>query len=182
MGLAAHEIYPGHHTESAVKEQRLVRDRGWLEQSILLVPCAHALVSEGIAETGLALLFDDELESELDAVLARHGLEDDLGLALAITAAGRPLRGVGLDAALLVHEHGASVEDAEAYVVRWGLSTPTRAAQSVRFVTDPTWRAYAITYSAGRDLCENYVGGDPTRFATLLTEQVRVADLLAARP
>ena len=55
-----------------------------------------------------------------------------------------------------------------------------QAKHSVRFVTDPTWRAYVITYSAGRDLCRAYVGGDPARYRTLLTEQVRIGDLLAA--
>src|SRR5204862_375003 len=55
-----------------------------------------------------------------------------------------------------------------------------QAKHTVRFVTDPTWRAYTITYSAGRDLCRAYVDGDPARFRTLLTEQVRIGDLLAA--
>ena len=58
--------------------------------------------------------------------------------------------------------------------------TPEQAVQSVRFVTDPTWRAYAITYSAGRDLCRAYTGGDPARFRTLLTEHVRVSELSSA--
>jgi hypothetical protein len=51
----------------------------------------------------------------------------------------------------------------------------------VRFITDPTWRTYVITYSAGQDLCETYVGGDPAKLRRLLTEQVRVADLLAVQ-
>lgn len=38
-----------------------------------------------------------------------------------------------------------------------------------------------ITYSAGQGLCEAYIGGDPARFRRLLTEQVRVTDLIAAR-
>jgi hypothetical protein len=50
----------------------------------------------------------------------------------------------------------------------------------VEFVTDPTWRAYVITYSAGRDLCRAYIAGDPARLRTLLTEHVRIGDLLAA--
>ena len=36
------------------------------------------------------------------------------------------------------------------------------------------------TYSAGRDLCRAYVGGDPARFRTLRTEHVRIGDLLGA--
>src|SRR4029078_1541822 len=50
--LAAHEVYPGHHTEHAVKEQLLARDRGAIEESLQLVPTPQAVLSEGIAETG----------------------------------------------------------------------------------------------------------------------------------
>ncbi len=79
----------------------------------------------------------------------------------------------------MIHEDGASLEDAQAYVERWSLVPPEQAQHTVRFVTDPTWRAYVITYSAGRDLCRAYVDGDPARFRTLLTEHVRIGDLLA---
>ncbi len=182
VGLAAHEAYPGHHTEHAVKEQLLIRDRGWLEEAIQLVPTPQSVVSEGIAEIGLDLLLDEVLEGEIGDVLVAHGLEDDLGLALEVARARRPTRGLGLDAALIVHERGGTVAEAQAYVERWGLRTPEQAAQTVRFVTDPTWRAYVVTYSAGQELCGAYVGGDPARFRTLLTEQVRVADLIAAQP
>ncbi len=108
-------------------------------------------MSEGIAETGLEILLDDELEQELGRRARRvTGLDADLERAHArSTAARRPLRGIGLDAALMIHEHGASTDDAQAHVERWGLATPEQAAHTVRFVTDPTWRAYVVTYSAG---------------------------------
>ena len=32
--LAAHEVYPGHHTENSVKEQLLARDQGAIEETI----------------------------------------------------------------------------------------------------------------------------------------------------
>jgi hypothetical protein len=180
--LAAHEIYPGHHTDHAVKEQLLIRDRGLVEESIQMVPTPAPLVQEGIAELGASVVRDDDLRARLVAVLGRHGLEYDTERSEAIAAARRSLRRVGVDAALMIHEDGASVEEAEAYVQRWSLSAPEEAAHSVGFVVDPTWRAYAITYSAGRELCEAWVGGEPARFARLLTEQVRVADLLEAHP
>ena len=50
----------------------------------------------------------------------------------------------------------------------------------VSFVADPTWRAYVTTYTEGLRLCRAYVGGDLGVFRRLLTEQVRVGDLLAA--
>jgi hypothetical protein len=37
-----------------------------------------------------------------------------------------------------------------------------------------------ITYPAGRELCDAYTAGEPDRLRRLLTEQVRVGDLLEA--
>ncbi len=179
VDLAAHEVYPGHHTERAVKEQLLVRDAGRIEESIQLVPTPAALVAEGIAETGPDVVFGGEVVDRVTAVMRRHGLTYDHARSWAVREARRPLRRVGLDAALLIHEEGRSADDAEAYVRRWSLHPPEVAAHTVRFVSDPTWRVYVITYSAGRDLCRTWVGGDPARFTRLLTEHVRVGDLSA---
>jgi hypothetical protein len=180
--LAGHEIYPGHHTEHAVKEQLLIRDRGLVEESIQMVPTPAPLIQEGIAELGPGLVRDDDLRDRLVAALGRHGLDYDAERSEAIAGARRSLRRVTVDAALMIHEQGASIAEAEAYVQRWALSTPEEAGHSVGFVVDPTWRAYTITYSAGRELCEAWVGGEPARFRRLLTEQVRVADLLQPHP
>ena len=180
--LAGHEVYPGHHTEHALKEELLVRRQGKVEEAIQLVPTPSALVGEGIAEAGPDLVMDDELRGRLVAAIRRRGLEYDVEHADAVADARRALRAVSLDAALMIHEDGASVEDAEAYVRQWALATPDEAAHSVRFVVDPTWRAYVVNYSAGRDLCEAWVGGEPDRFVRLLTEQVRVGELLDSHP
>lgn len=180
--LAAHEVYPGHHTEHAVKEHLLIRDGGHLEEGLQLVPTPQALISEGIAEAGLGVLLDEQLSNELVAALTDQGYDADLDEATAIGEARRPLGGIGVDAALMIHEEGGTEDDARAYIERWGRRTPTQAAHTVRFITDPTWRACVITSSAGHDLCEAYIGGDPARFRRLLTEQVRVADLVAALP
>jgi hypothetical protein len=178
--LAGHEVYPGHHTEHAMKEQVLMREQGRIEEGIQLVPTPQAVLSEGIAEAGIDVVLDDDARERLYAILRGHGLElPDPALAERITRASEPLRTIGVDAALLIHEEEASVDEAVAYVEKWNLVTPEQAQQNVRFVTDPTWRAYAITYSAGRDLCRAYIGSDPARLRTLLTEHVRIGDLLA---
>ena len=181
LKLGGHEVYPGHHTEHAVKEQLLIREQGKIEEGIQLVPTPQAVLSEGIAETGIEVVLDDAGKEEAYAIIRRHGLElADPELAERIAKAGERLGTVGLDAALAIHEDGSSLVEVEAFVCRWSLNTPEQAKHSVRFVTDPTWRAYVITYSAGRDLCRAYIGGDPSRFRTLLTEHVRIGDLRAA--
>jgi hypothetical protein len=177
--LAAHEVYPGHHTEHSVKEQLLLRERGLIEEGIQLVPTPQAVLSEGIAETGSEIALGADGRAAAYRVLAEHGLEADPELSERISKALEPLRTVGLDAALMIHEDGVSTAEAQAYVERWNLVPPEQAAHTVGFGIDPTWRAYAITYSAGRDLCRAYVAGDPARFRTLLTEHVRIGDLLA---
>jgi hypothetical protein len=179
--LVGHEVYPGHHTEHAVKEQLLIREQGRIEEGIQLVPTPQAVLSEGIAEAGIDVVLDDEARERLYAILRGHGLElTNPALAERITRASEPLRTLGVDAALMIHEEGASVDEAEAYVEKWSLVTPEQARHSVEFITDPIWRAYVITYSAGRDLCRAYIAGDPARLRTLLTEHVRIGDLLAA--
>ncbi len=181
LHLAAHEVYPGHHSEHALKEQLLARDQGLVEESLQLVPTPQAVLSEGIAEAGLDVVLDAAAKEEAYAIIRRHGLQlDDPQLAEQIAKAAEGLGTVTLNAALLYYEHGASLADAQAYVEKWSLLTPERAKHSLSFVTDPTWRAYAITYTAGRELCDAYIGGDPARLRTLLTEHVRIGDLLAA--
>lgn len=176
LKLATHEVYPGHHTEHAVKEQLL-----GVEERIQLVPTPQALLSEGIAEVGLDLVLDDATREEAHATIRRHGVAlVDPELSARITQAIDPLGTVSLNAALHVHEDGMDPEEAAEYVARWSLRPLEEARRSVAFVTDPTWRAYVITYCAGEELCRAYVGGDRRRFATLLTEAVRTRELLSA--
>jgi hypothetical protein len=178
--LALHEVYPGHHAEHAVKEQHFIRERGEIEESIQMVPTPAAFMQEGLAETGPSVVLDAGMRERLVAILERHGFLSDLDRQRELRVTRLPLRRLGLDAALMIHEDGASPEEAQAYVQRWGLVTPEHAAHTIRFVTDPTWRAYVINYSAGGELCRNWVGSDPQRFARLLTEHVRVRDVAPA--
>jgi hypothetical protein len=179
--LAAHEVYPGHHTEHALKEQLLLRDRGAIEEGIQLVPTPQAVLSEGIAELGLDVVLDEDGRFAAYDILERHGIALDRDHVDEIVSALKPLGTVGIDAALMVYEDGASAEDAQRYIERWRLATPEQARHSVRFFMDPTWRAYGITYSAGEELCRSYVGDDPLRFRRLLTEHVRIGELREGR-
>ena len=179
--LVGHEVYPGHHTEHAVKEQVLMREQGKIEEGIQLVPTPQAVVSEGIAEAGLEVILDDAAKEECYAVIRRHGLQlVDPELSERISRSLERLRTLGVDSALMIHEDGASEDEVVEYNRKWALNTEEQARHSVRFVTDPTWRAYVITYSAGRDLCRRYIAGDPARLRTLLTEHVRIGQLLSA--
>jgi hypothetical protein len=181
LALAIHETYPGHHAERAVKEELLVRGRGLLEETLVLVPTPQSLVSEGIAVLAPEMLLGSTDAPALAAVMHAGGIEFDLAHAFAVEQGHEPCRWAQVNAALMLHEGGASEAEAQAYLERWALMTPTFAAHLIRFFNDPTSRTYIPTYPAGRELCRSYVAGEPERFRRLLTEQVRVRDLLEAR-
>jgi len=180
LHLVVHETYPGHHTEHVWKEQRIVRERAALEESLALVPTPQALVSEGVAELACDLALVGDTLQELTAVLHSVGVPYDSDLTVTIRRAREPLAAVPTNAALMVHESGVSPGSAAAYITRWGLVAEPRASRLAAFVVDPTWRAYMTTYSDGLRLCRAYAGSDPKRFRRLLTEQVTVGELLAA--
>ena len=180
LHLTLHETYPGHHAERCLKEQLLVRGRRLLEETIVLVPTPQSLVAEGIAELAPSMLLDGDAGAALAEVVHEAGVEFDLAHALAVERAHEPCRWADVNAALMVHDQGASEADARAYLERWGLMTPQLSAHLIRFLQEPTSRSYILTYAAGHELCRAYVAGRPERFRRLLTEQVRVGDLLSA--
>lgn len=177
--LASHETYPGHHAERCSKEHLLVRGRGLLEETLVLVPTPQSLISEGIAKLAPSLLLEGDGGTTLAGVIQDGGVDFDLARDLAVKHAFEPCEWAQVNAALMLHDEGASEAETEAYLKRWALMTPKWTAHMIRFFTEPTSRTYIFTYLAGRELCRSYVEGEPERFRRLLTEQVRVRDLLA---
>jgi hypothetical protein len=174
--LIAHEIYPGHHTEHAWKEAVLVDGEQNYGEAIFLVGTPQSTVSEGIASLSAEIARAFDLA---DGVYADLGVPYDAVTADAVRGAREALDTVGVNAALLLHEDGASRDDAVAYLERWSLTPRDSAEKSVDFLTHPTWRAYVSCYSSGYELCRRWVDGDSQRFRRLLTEQLSTADLAA---
>ena len=179
--LTSHETYPGHHAERCAKDHLLVRGRGLLEETLVLVPTPQSLVSEGIAELAPSVLLEGDDGGRFAAVMQDAGIELDLAHALAVERALEPCRWAEVNAALMLHEARASGAETHAYLERWGLMTPELAALLIRFLSEPTSRTYVMNYPAGRELCRSYVAGAPERFLSLLTEQIRVRALLEAK-
>jgi len=180
--LVAHEAYPGHHTEHSRKEAGLVRHRGWQEETIFLVGTPQCLLAEGLADLALEVIAGEAPEQIVAEHLRPLGIAYDPEVVAAVRTASESLDAVRANAAWLLHADGAPVDDVVAYLERWGLQPHPRATKSVEFLTSETWRAYISCYVEGLPLCRAYVAGDPTRFATLLTEQLVPADLAAAKP
>jgi hypothetical protein len=175
--LVAHELYPGHHTENAWKEQLLYVEGGRLEAAVIMYGTPQSVIAEGIAELAIDMVVDDH-DAFVAEVLGEWGMAYDADAGRQVRQAKEPLDRVTANAALLLHEDGASPDEAQAYIRRWGLVSEKRAQQNVDFVMDPIGRSYITTYTDGYDLCRDWVGGDPAKFKRLLTEQLSPADLV----
>jgi hypothetical protein len=177
--LIAHEGYPGHHTEHALKEQILYRDHGYGEHAIQLINTPECVISEGIATLAESIVFP---EGEGARWQAEHlyplaGLTGDPEREARIARARAALRAVSGNAALLLHHEGRSEDEVLAYLMRFALRSETEARQSLRFLANPLWRAYTFTYHVGRELLGRWIEAAPaaeraSRFRLLLVGQV----------
>ena len=188
--LVAHESYPGHHTEHCRKEQGLVERADRVEHTVFLVNTPECLMAEGLADLGVQASIGEGWGAWAADVLGDLGLRFDGDLAERLAVAVAPLNRVRQDAAVLLHDRGAGTDEVVAYLERWSLVSSERAAQQIRFLTHPLWRAYTSTYVEGFDLLSRWLADRPAdqpvadRFLRLLDEpltpRVVVAELGAA--
>lgn len=82
------------------------------------------------------------------------------------------------NAALRLWEDGADPDAVIDEVARYELTSRARAQKAGEFLLHPIWRSYISCYVEGLALCRAFVGGDPARFAGLVTEQLTPRDLI----
>jgi hypothetical protein len=158
VDLGCHEGYPGHHTYNVLTEQRLVRERGWVEFTLGPLFGPLSLISEGSANYGIELAFSDEerraFERNVLAPLA--GLDPaEVDVYHDLRAALNELDGVEIAIARRYLD-GTQARDVTIEQLReFALSSEERATQRLSFVD--TYRSYIINYTYGQNLVADYV-------------------------
>jgi hypothetical protein len=181
--LATHESYPGHHTEHCLKEAGLVAERGQDEHALVLVNTPQCLVAEGMAELALDASIGDGWGAWTAEILAEQGIRVDGERVEAVMRWWWQLMGVRQDAAIMLHDRGVPVDEVTDYLGRWLLVPEQRAEHMVRFLTDPLWRAYSVSYVEGRRLVGEWLAARPEdetvadRFDRLLRSPTLPEDL-----
>lgn len=176
VSVLAHETYPGHHTEAAIKEAHLTRGLGRLEHSIILSNAPSCVLQEGIAMQAIYTVMDnDELADWYDnEIFPRAGLSGlDAHHELQITRARWKLEDAFGNIAFMLHEQGTSQAEAQAYIDRYVPESPENVREMIEFIKSPLWRAYAFTYTHGYRLLEElfFTRGERSLwFARLLSE------------
>ena len=185
--LVAHEGYPGHHTEHALKDRLLYEQAGFAEHAIQLINTPECVISEGIAVLAEDFGFGerdgaDWLAANLPDIADITVDPDALRRA---SLASRNLRGVASNAALRRHRDGWSEREVLQYLQHYGLVTEAEAAKRLSFIDDPLWRPYLFTYSVGREILSSWLDQQPDRmtgFQRLLVEQWTPSQLAGSRP
>ncbi len=182
--LVAHEGYPGHHTEHAIKEQRWYRQAGRLEHSILLLLAPESFVAEGIATVALDVIFPDRSERAewlRTALYPQACIQVDVDLQMRLEQAAEKLDGVMGNAAFLLHEDQRPSEEVLKYLQQYGLQTEKEAQQSLRFLSNSLYRAYIFNYADGRRLLKKAFagGGVGDVFRWALSDPVTPSAILA---
>ncbi len=181
----SHEGYPGHHVHNVLLEEALVRGKGWVELTVYPLYSPQSLIAEGVANTGMSILFSAEqklecIARELSPLAGLAG--EDVARYEAIREAARPLRNVRTEAARRLLG-GADDEETACFIAQHGFESLERARRNVAFIR--TYRAYIFTYTVGEDAVRAHIGLGPdreTRFFDLLTRAVTPSELKGVRP
>lgn len=152
-----HEGYPGHHVQG-INAEKLYRERGWVEYSIMPLFSPQGPLNEGGGNYGIELAFpgNERVEFERETLFPLAGLDPstaqayyDLGAALSeIGGAQRTIAAQYLDGQI---DRARAIE----LLVHYTITTPQAAEKSLQFADH--YRSYVINYSSGEEVVRNFV-------------------------
>lgn len=185
VDLGCHEGYPGHHVLNALLEQRLVKDKGWIEYSVYPLYSPQSLIAEGSANYGIDLAFPgrERLAYETRALYPLAGIPTaDAARYAGLQDAMKALAGARFTIARELLEGRIDEAEAVRLAQRYQLISKARAKQSVEFTKQ--YRSYVINYGLGQDMIRADVeaaGATPEarwkRMEQLLSEPTLPSDL-----
>lgn len=177
--IVAHEGFPGHHTERCLKEEFLYRNKGYIENSIVLTRAPEAVISEGIATIALEMIFQEKefIEWVSEVLAPRINVELDIPFELEFYKVLKTLNYLNGNAAYLMYAENVPKEQVHTYIAKYRMKK--KEEQDLKFILDPLWKPFIYNYTVGRQLVEDFIGHPPDikRFIRLLTEQFTPSQL-----
>jgi hypothetical protein len=157
VGTGCHEGYPGHHVQGIYAE-RLYRERGFVEYSVLPLFSPMGPLNEGAGNYGVELAFPGDEREQFEARVLYPLAGLDPATAPALTAFRRAtdeLSGARLTIASMYLGGEIDRERAIELTQRYQLMSRERAERSVAFAEH--YRSYVINYSTGEDIVRAYI-------------------------
>ena len=187
VDLGCHEGYPGHHVWNMMVENRLLKERGWIEYAVFPLFSPAALVAEGSGNYGVELAFpgDEKVRFEREVLYPMAGLDPQLAESLErLNGLTSELAFARVATTRLYLDGEISRETAIERTRKYGLTSKERAEKSVRFTEQ--YRSYVLNYSIGKALVQAYIerqSDDPEgrwqAFQRMLVEMPTASELVA---
>jgi len=179
LPAAAHEGYPGHHTEFIIKEHRLYRELNQFEHSILLLNSPKLIICEGIATTAVNMLFSyrDQAEISLREFCLDSSKESSIE---ALIAQGKvKLSLFRYNFAYRALFNGWSEEKLIRYATSFEIFSQENIKNRIKSFDNPVHSTTDFSYNIGRKLIINKYGEFPSvkDFRDLLINPILPSDL-----
>jgi hypothetical protein len=178
---AAHEGYPGHHTEFVVKEQRLYRELNQFEHSILLLNSPKLIISEGIANTAVNMLFSyrDQVEISLREFCQDSSKESSIEALIAQSKVKGKTHLFLYNLAYYTLINGWSEEKLIRYATSFEIYSQENIKNRINYLLNPVHSTTAFSYNIGSKLIINKYRGFPSvkDFRDLLINPILPSDL-----
>ena len=161
--LACHESYPGHHAHVSLLDERLLRQRGWIEYSIFPLFGPLGFIAEGEASNAYAVAFppDELVRFESTVLYPMAGIDpSDAPRLRSLRAELNQLAGARLTIDRLFLDGRLDRAGALALLQKYQLVSPAFAVKILAFAEK--YRSYVINYGLGEIAVRNYLrrGGD----------------------
>jgi hypothetical protein len=157
--LAGHEIYPGHHLHLTLLDRNLIKDRNWMEFSVLPLYSPLALIAEGLAEYGckdLVMTIAERVEFDRRILLPPAGLDlDEVENYQQIMALKDELDGALVEAARRYLDGRMTQDEMREWLRKYYLAALGGVENLITFVEK--YRSYVVTYTTGRQLVRDYI-------------------------
>jgi hypothetical protein len=183
--LAAHEAYPGHHTERVTKEAVLAREAGFGEARVNCLFTPETALSEGLAEVAREVILSDaELGVEMHRLAQRLNLSLDASTIereVRVSRVREVLRSGTVNAALKIFHEGEPEHEVRAWLAEMALMADARIDHELRALRDPLWATIPFAYRLGPTLIREWleVQGQTRGFRRLLSEELSPRQLRA---
>jgi len=181
LSQAAHEGYPGHHTEFVVKEQRLYRDLNQFEHSFLLLNSPKLIISESIAEIAANMLYTYREQAEISIQkFCINSLPDE---SLDVLTMQNKVKGkihlFWYNLAYLALVENWSEEKLIKYAIDYELFDKNTIKNRLKLIFNQVYSTTVFSYKIGRDIIINKLSEFPSvkDFRALLEKSVLPSDL-----
>lgn len=188
IDLGCHEGYPGHHVRNMTVENRLLKERGWIEYAVFPLFSPAALVGEGSGNYGIELAFpgDEKVKFEREVLYPMAGLDPQLAEQLEnLNELASELSFARVSTTRFYLDGEISRDEAIELTRKYGLTSREEAEKRIRF--SEQYRSYILNYSVGKALVQDYIErqannleGRWQAFERMLVEMPTASELVAS--